>query len=160
VTRPVFGLDAAGQNSDVDVQTPMMMRRRGYLVAAVLLSVWIMPLAAQVGRDAAIAKAEAVLKNLQDGKTADVVKEFDDRMSKELPEERLKPVWSALVTQFGAFKNITERREGQVRGRQAVELILEFEKQTIVNRTAFDNAGRLTGLEFRPLEMALLPANK
>ena len=75
-------------------------------------------------RDAAIAKAEAILKNLQDGRTADIVAEFDARLSKELPEARLKPVWPGLVAQFGAFKSIAERREGPMQERQAVELIL------------------------------------
>ena len=83
--------------------------------------------------------------------------EFDARLSKELPESRLKPVWPGLVAQFGAFKNITERREGPMQERQAVELILAFEKQTIVNRTVFDSAGRVAGLVFRPLDAAVLP---
>ena len=37
---------------------------------------------------------------------------------------KLKPVWQGLVSQFGAFKNIIERREGPMQDRQAVELIL------------------------------------
>ena len=41
--------------------------------------------------------------------------------------------------------------------RQAVELILAFEKQTIVHRTVFDSAGRVAGLVFRPLDAAVLP---
>jgi hypothetical protein len=114
------------------------------------------PLAAQLSRDAAIAKAEALLKNLQEGRTAAIVKEFDDRMSKELPEARLKPAWSGLIGQFGAFKRITERREGMVEGRQAVELILAFEKETIVHRTVFDANGKVDGLVFRPATAAVL----
>jgi Protein of unknown function (DUF3887) len=136
------------------------MLRITYAIAAVLLSGFAMPLAAQLDRDAAIAKAEAILKNLQDGRTADLVKEFDERMAKELPEAKLKPVWQGLVSQFGAFKGIAERREGPMQDRQAVELILSFEKQTIVHRTVFDSAGRVAGLVFRPLDGAVLPANK
>ena len=41
--------------------------------------------------------------------------------------------------------------------RQAVELILAFEKQAIVNRTVFDSGGRVAGLVFRPLDAAVLP---
>ena len=113
---------------------------------------------AQLNRDAAIAKAEAVLKNLQDGKTAEIVKEFDAKMKEGLPEAKLQGAWSALLGQFGAFKKIEERREGQVKGRQAVELILAFENETIVQRTMFDGEGKLTGLVFQPLSSALLPA--
>ena len=47
--------------------------------------------------EAAIAKTEAALKNLQDGNIADVLKEFDARMTKELPEARVKAVWPAIV---------------------------------------------------------------
>jgi len=136
------------------------MLRIAYAIAAVLLSGFAMPHAAQLDRDQAIAKAEAILKNLQDGRTADLVKEFDERMAKEIPEAKLKPVWQGLVSQFGAFKGIAERREGPMQDRQAVELILSFQKQTIVHRTVFDNAGRVAGLVFRPLDGAVLPANK
>jgi len=81
-------------------------------------------------------------------------------MSSEVPEARLKPAWAGVVAQFGAFKEVAERREGLMRGRQAVELILTFEKQTIVHRTVFDDDGRIDGLVFRPLDAAVLPANK
>ena len=117
-------------------------------------------LQAQMPKEAAIAKAESMLKNLREGRTAEVVKEFDDRMAKELPEAKLKPVWAALVSQFGAFKSVVERREGRMQDRQAVELILAFEKQTIVHRTVFDAADRVAGLVFRPLDAAVLPATK
>ena len=118
------------------------------------------PLQAQLPGDTAVAKAESILRNLQEGRTAEIVKEFDDRMANELPEARLKPVWQGLVAQFGAFKSVAERREGRTQDRQAVELILAFEKQTIVQRTVFDGAGRVAGLVFRPLDGATLPANK
>jgi hypothetical protein len=136
------------------------MKNMAGLLAVVLCAWCPMPLAAQLSKDAAVAKAEALLKDLQDGRTAAIVKEFDERMTKELPEAQLKPAWKGLVSQFGAFKGITERREGPMQDRQAVELILSFEKQTIVHRTVFDGAGRVAGLVFRPLDAAVLPANK
>lgn len=115
-------------------------------------------LAAQLPKEAAIAKAETILKNLQENKTAEIVKEFDARMAQELPEARLASAWPGIVVQFGAFKSIKERREGQVQGRQAVELILVFEKETVVQRIVLDNDGKVTGLVFRPLSGAVLPA--
>jgi Tfp pilus assembly protein FimT len=135
-----------------------MFRTVPALVA--VLAVLGTPAFAQLARDAAIARAEAILRDLQDGRTADVVKAFDDRMAQELPEAKLKGAWSALVAQFGAFKAIQERREGPMKDRQAVELILAFEKETIVHRTVFDQEGRVAGLAFRPLSMAILPASK
>ena len=114
----------------------------------------------QLSKDAALAKAEAILKNLQDGKIGDITKEFDERMAQDAPEAKLKPAWSGLVSQFGAFKAVTERREGQVKGRQAVELFLAFEKETIVQRVVFDDNGRIAGLVFRPVSGSLLPPAK
>ena len=115
---------------------------------------------AQLAKDAAITKAEAVLKNLQAGKTADIVKEFDAKLTGALPEAKLAAVWSGLVSKFGAFKQIQERREGPFKDRQAVELILAFEKETIVNRFVFDNEGKVSGLVFQPLASAVLPPAK
>ena len=127
---------------------------------AVLVVGLAIPLFAPLSRDAAIAKAEAILKNLQEGKTADIVKDFDARLTQDLPETKLKAAWPGLVAQFGAFKSITDRREGQMKDRQAVELILAFEKETIVQRAVFDSKGKVAGLVFRPLASAVLPASK
>jgi len=129
-------------------------------VLIALLTIAPAPVIPQLSKDAAIAKTEAILKNLQDGKIADVVKEFDARMTKELPEAKVTPVWAGIVAQFGAFKSIIERREGQVRGRQAVELILAFEKETIVQRAVFDDEGKVSGLVFRAKDQALLPPGR
>jgi hypothetical protein len=126
----------------------------------VLLLLLHAPVFAQQTRDAAIAKAEAILQNFREGRTADIVKELDARMTKELPEAKLKPVWAGLIAQFGVFKNIVERREGPMEGRQAVELILAFEKETIVQRAVFDGDGKVSGLVYRPTNLAVLPPNK
>ncbi len=129
------------------------------LVSALVVGLGV-PVLAQLSREVAIARTETIFKNLQEGKIAEIRKEFDARMLEALPEEKIKPVWPAMVQQFGAFKSITERREGQVRGRQAVELILAFERETIVNRAVFDAEGKLTGLVFQPLANAVLPPPK
>jgi uncharacterized protein len=115
---------------------------------------------AQLTKDAAIAKAEMILKQLQDGHSANIVKEFDATLTNALPETKLTPVWSALVAKFGAFKQIQERREGPFKDRQAVELILVFDKETIVNRVVFDKEGKIAGLVFQSLASAVLPQNK
>ena len=106
---------------------------------------------------AMIGKAEAVLKNLQDGRYADVVKEFNPVMEKAIPEERLRAVWEMLSAQFGAVKSIDERRSGELKGFRAVELILAFEKERVVQRVVFDGDGKIAGLAYQPASMALLP---
>jgi hypothetical protein len=128
-------------------------------VAGIVL-VWSAAVAAQLSGAAAIARTERILQHLQSGDAAALVKLFDEKMRAALPEDKLKGVWSGVVGQFGAFKNIAERREGRVRDRQAVELILAFEKDTIVMRAVFDPEGMVGGLVFRPLSGAQLPPSK
>lgn len=118
------------------------------------------PVFAQLSSEAAIAKAEAIFKNFQEGKTAEIVKEFDTRMAAEVPEEKLKPMWPAFTAKFGAFKGIDERREGPMEGRQAVELFLSFEKEKVLQRVVFDKDGKVSGLVFRPVTSSVLPPKK
>jgi len=118
------------------------------------------PMLAQPAGDGALAKAEAILEDLREGKTANILKAFDAKMAQAIPEAKLQSVWPSVIAEFGAFKSITERRQGEHRGRQTVELILAFEKETIVLRTVFDGDGKVGGLVFRPLSLAVLPASK
>ena len=114
----------------------------------------------QLSSETAIAKAEAIFKHFQEGRTADIVKEFDARMAAEVPEEKLKPMWGAFTAKFGAFKGIDERREGQMEGRQAVELFLSFDKEKVLQRVVFDKDGKVAGLVFRPVSASVLPPKK
>jgi hypothetical protein len=115
---------------------------------------------AQLAKEAAIARTEAILDHFQKGNSTEIVKLFDAKMTAALPEDKVKPVWPGVVAQFGAFKTITERREGRLQDRQSVELVLAFEKDTIVMRAVFDGDGNVSGLVFRPLSGALLPPAK
>ena len=136
------------------------MKKISVVAAAILATVLCTPAFAQLTKEAAIAKLETILKNLQEGKAADIVKEFDAQMTEAVPEEKLIGGWTGVTSQFGAFKGVTERREGQVKDRQVVELIVAFEKETIVLRAAFDTAGKVSGLVFRPASAAVLPPVK
>ena len=115
---------------------------------------------AQLDSAATIAKSEALLKNLQDGQFADVYGEFNPTMAKAIPEEKLRAVWAAMNAQFGALKSIDERRSGELKGLRAAELILTFEKERVVQRAVFDNDGKVAGLVYQPVSMALLPPPK
>ena len=115
---------------------------------------------AQLDSAATIAKSEALLKNLQDGKFADVYREFNPMMANAIPEEKLRAVWDAMTDKFGALKSIDERRTGELKGLRAAELILTFEKERVVQRVVFDNDGKVAGLVYQPVSMALLPPPK
>ena len=106
---------------------------------------------------ATIGKAEALLKNLQDGRFEAIIAEFNPAMATAIPEEKLRGVWQMLSEQFGAVKSIEERRSGELKGYQAVELILAFERERVVQRVVFDGDGKVAGLAFQPASMAALP---
>jgi hypothetical protein len=136
------------------------MKNCPFAALIVLVFATCSPAFAQLTRDAAITKTEAILENLQTGHTAEIVKEFDGKMAQALPASKLEEVWSSVIGQFGAFKGIDERREGRFQNRQTVELFLAFDKETIVMRTVYDGDGKVGGLVFRPKDRAVLPANK
>lgn len=135
-----------------------MTKRFGGLICALLFVVG--PIIFAQTDSATIGKAEAVLKKLQDGRYGEVVKEFNPVMEKAIPEEKLRGVWEMLAAQFGAVKNIEERRSGELKGYRAVELILAFERERVVQRVVFDGDGKIAGLAYQPASMALLPSAK
>ena len=104
-----------------------MRKRLGGQICALLFVIGTI-VSAQTD-SATIGKAEAVLKNLQDGRYAEVVKEFNPAMEKAIPEERLRAVWEMLTAQFGSVKSIDERRSGELKGYRAVELIAGLRKR-------------------------------
>ena len=135
-----------------------MMKRIGLAVSALLLACSSGVLAQS--DSALIGRAEALLKNLQAGRYAEVVKEFDPKMVQAIPEERLRAVWEMLAAQFGAVESIEERRSGELKGLQAVELILAFERERVVQRVVFGADGKIAGLAYNPANMSMLPAAK
>ena len=90
------------------------MSRFGVTISVAVL-VFSSGLVAQLDSAASISKAETILKNLQDGKFADVVREFNPMMANAIPEEKLRAVWQAMGAQFGAVKSIDERRSGELK---------------------------------------------
>jgi hypothetical protein len=138
----------------------MTLKNPSAVIASAIVTCCCTALLAQLPREGAIAKAEGILKNLREGNAGEVVKEFDATMTQGLPEAKLRQVWPTLVGQVGAFRSITERREGRIQGMQAVELMLSFEKGALVQRTVFDASGRVAGLFFQPEAAAVLPAAK
>jgi hypothetical protein len=133
------------------------MKRLGWLVCALLA---FAPVVLAQSDSVLLGRAEALLKNLQDGRYAEIVKDFNPAMMKAIPEERLRAVWEMLTAQFGAVKSIEERRSGELKGFRAVELILAFERERVVQRMVFDADGKIAGLAYNPANMAMLPPTK
>jgi hypothetical protein len=136
------------------------MRKQLCLSLFALMLAFGLPVIAQLTDAAATAKAEAVLKNLQADKAGDVYKEFDAKMAQAISEAQLQAVWQSMVGKFGAVRSIDERRVGLLKNMQAVELMLTFDNEKVVQRVVFTSDGQIAGLAFQPASMALLPAAK
>src|SRR5687768_13908171 len=100
------------------------MKTRLLCAVGLVIAALATPLLAQPSTDADVTRAEAILKSLQEDKTAEAMKDFDATMVKAISEEKLRAVWQQLTGQFGGVKSIDERRTGEIKGLKAVELIL------------------------------------
>ena len=134
-----------------------MTKRLSWLAVALLV---FAPIVLAQSDSALIGRAETLLKNLQGSRYAEVVKEFNPAMVQAIPEEKLRAVWEMMTAQFGAVKSIDERRSGELKGFRAVELIVTFERDRVVQRIVFDAEGKIAGLAYNPATMAMLPPAK
>ena len=105
-----------------------------------------------------VAQAQAVLEAVADGDFARVEEQFAAEMKVALPSGRLAAMWTKLLTQAGAHKRCgTNPRVRKIADKQMVITPCEFERGTIDVQFAFDGAGRISGLAFRPAVSAPTP---
>jgi dienelactone hydrolase len=129
------------------------------VVAAAMLALGSAAIARQTppaGGDEA--KARALIQRLAAGDVAAVVAEFNDAMKKAVTEKRLATSWTSIVESAGPFKEVASTRV-ETRGALRVILaVLTFERFPLHAEFAFDGAGRVAGLNFRPaIEAAPAP---
>ena len=114
-------------------------------------------LQAPVVTQAADARAHArtVLSAIAAGEFAKVEADFTTQMQKALPPGRLGAMWAALQGQAGAFRSCeTEPRVAKIADKEMVITACAFERAIIDVQFAFDPAGRISGLVFRPVSSA------
>jgi dienelactone hydrolase len=98
-----------------------------------------------------VPQARAILTAMVAGDFAEVEKQFTDRMKAALPPGALALMWAKLLNQAGAYKSCgTDPRVRRIDDKQMVITPCEFERTTIDIQFAFDGAGRISGLVFRP----------
>ena len=86
-----------------------------------------------------------------EGDFAQVEKQFTDDMKAALPPGALAAAWAALLNQAGAYRSCsTDPRVRRIDDKQMVITPCEFVRATIDIQFAFDSAGRVSGLVFRP----------
>ena len=96
-------------------------------------------------------QARAVLAAIAANEFAKVEDRFTPEMTAALPAGRLAALWASLVTQAGALKHCgTEPRVRRIADKQMVITACEFERTIVDVQFAFDSAGRISGLTFRP----------
>ena len=112
------------------------------------------PAAAAQAPDAR-AHARATLSAIAAGEFGKVEADFTSQMQKALPPGRLEAMWAALQARAGAFKSCdTEARVAKIADKEMVITPCGFERATIDVQFAFDAAGRISGLVFRPVSSA------
>ncbi len=130
------------------------------LVAAALgvISLLQTPSPAQEPPADVVAQAQAVLAAVIAGDFASVEERFTGDMKAALPAGRLAAMWTRLLFQSGAHKSCeTNPRVRKIADKQMVITACEFERATVDVQFAFDTAGRISGLVFRPISSASVP---
>jgi dienelactone hydrolase len=122
-----------------------------FLVTAALLFVTSLQAPAQQPAPDPVAHAQAILASIAAKDFTQVEDQFTAAMKAALPPGRLAAAWTALLNQAGAYKSCA--RDARVRKIADKEMVItpcEFERATIDVQFAFDSAGRISGLVFRP----------
>jgi dienelactone hydrolase len=118
------------------------------LVLATMLQA---PVPAQRSSPDVVPQARGILTALVAGDFATVEKQFTNDMKAALPAGALAAMWTKLLNQTGAYKGCgTDARVRRIDDKEMVITPCEFERMTIDIQFAFDRAGRVSGLVFRP----------
>lgn len=100
--------------------------------------------------DAVESRARSFVACMAEGKHRDAVEMMDSRMASALPQDRLESTWDTLVSQVGAFKEMTGVRLATESGYRVAYVTCVFEFAAVDTKVVFDVEGRVTGLWFGP----------
>ena len=131
-----------------------------FLVTAALMLVTSLPSPprAQQPPPDVIGQAGAVLAAIVAADFTEVEEQFTPDMKAALPPGRLAVLWTALLSKAGAYKGCSpDPRVKKIADKQMVITACEFERMTADIQFAFDAAGRISGLVFRPGVRASVP---
>jgi uncharacterized protein len=127
------------------------------IVASALIFIAVSSLlsAAQQPTADVTAHAHAVLTAITANEYAKVEEQFTPEMKAALPPGRLAAMWSGLLNQAGPLERCgTDVRVRKIDDKQMVITPCEFERAKVDIQFAFDTAGRISGLAFRPVAAA------
>lgn len=100
-------------------------------------------------------RAEAFLRMLEKEDFASVEATFSADVARALPEDKLAGTWKGLIAQTGKLRSVDERRTGKQGALTIVDLLCTFEAAPLVVRVVYDDAGKVSGLWFKPIDQAI-----
>jgi uncharacterized protein len=123
------------------------MIRAAVLIATIAADVFGGDAAAQAPQERALAAAHM----LNDGRFADLARDFTPQMAQALPAARLEQTWRAIVAQPGPLRGTGTPREAQQDGFTVVTVPLNFD-QTTLDLVLSYQQGKIAGLFIRPAQ--------
>lgn len=116
----------------------------------ITLTALLFGLAAELRADSITEKGKQQLEWLKAGQADSLRAHFDKTMTDAMPTFALQQLWQQLTAQVGALKSEGEWKSGLIGGVEAATCELTFEKAGLTFVAAFDNAGKVCGLQFLP----------
>ena len=102
--------------------------------------------------DKLIEAAHTATDNFVQGKVDVFYETLDDTM-KKYDAKFYDTAWNSVIAQYGAYQKMGKTRVLTMQGYRVVEHTLEFEKQKLIQRTVFNNDGKVAGFFFLPGEV-------
>jgi len=95
-------------------------------------------------------RSKTILHELINGRTENVISDFNPQMKEALPAEKLTAVWKELQAQMGTYQSMGEATETTEQGYKVVYVPLTFEKGTLRAKVVYDQTNYVAGLFFIP----------
>jgi len=128
------------------------------VLSATLVFVALLQAPASVPPSDVVARAQAALTAIAANESGKVEEQFTPEMKAAMPPGRLAAMWASLLGRAGARKGCEANpRVRSIADKQMVITACEFERATIDIQFAFDSAGRISGMVFRPVASATVP---
>lgn len=93
----------------------------------------------------------ALVVNLVEGDYAEVRRDFDETMTKAVPNDAdVAGIWGQLAGLVGGYQRMGEPFTHQIGDYTAVDVPIEFEAGALTARVSYDKTGKVAGLRFLP----------
>ena len=132
---------------------------RATVTAMLIATALLQSAAAQQSQSRVIELARSALAAAAAGEFAKIEALFTPEMTAAAPAGRMAAMWTGLQRQAGPFKSCgTNARVTEIADKKMVITPCQFSQATVDVQFAFDSAGRIAGMSFRPAAPAPLPS--